>query len=101
MLAANPKLETLSDADRQLLESWLVQFDQSWDENRLAKQVRELLPVGTPLRLPALIELIKIDLKRQWQRGQQATVERYLEAYPELGGPDTAPADPISALTGP
>jgi predicted Ser/Thr protein kinase len=97
MIAANPKLETLSDADRQSLESWLVQFDQSWDENRLADQVRERLPVGTPVRLPGLIELIKIDLKRQWQRGRQPTVETYLEAYPELGDRDTAPADLLQA----
>ena len=44
--------------------------------------------VGSPLRLPALVELIKIDLERQWQLGKQPTIESYLAAFPELGGHD-------------
>src|SRR5262245_52637688 len=97
MTAANPMLDTLCDSDRHLLESWLVGFDQSWTEHRLAEQVRELPPLGAPLRRATLIELIKIDLERQWQCGRQRTVESYLQDYPELGGPNAIPTDLLQA----
>lgn len=97
MIADNPKLDVLSETDRQIVESWLVSFDKSWSGTRLADQVRELPPPGSPLRLPALLEMVKIDMERQWQEGQRPTVDSYLAAYPELGRPDDAPVDLLHA----
>src|SRR5437879_3881147 len=88
-------LRALSLEDRQLAESWLFEFDRDWHDGRLAERVRKLPPPGDPLRLPALVEMVKIDLERHWQHGRQACVEGYLRSYPELGTIDTAPADLI------
>lgn len=96
MSPASPSFSTLSKNDRQLLESWVVEFDQGWDENRLAMQVSQL-PVGSPLRIPAMTEMVKIDLERHWQLGRHLKIESYLEKYPELGGMDGADADLILA----
>src|SRR5262249_36767205 len=46
---------------------------------------------------PALVELVKIDLERHWQAGRRVTVESYLGDYPELGTPDSVPADLLQA----
>jgi hypothetical protein len=87
------RLAVLSDQDREALESRLVEFDRSWSEDRLAEEARRLPPPDSAVRLPALVELVKIDLERQWQRGRRPRVEDYLQRYPELGNPDTAPPD--------
>ena len=97
MAVAHPKTAELSESDRQLLESWLVEFDESWHSERLAERVRELPPPWTPLRLSALAEMVKIDLERQWQRGRRVAIESYLKTYPELGTPKTVTADLIQA----
>ena len=96
MAALNPRLADLSDDDRQVLESWLVEFDQRWDEGVLANRV-EQIPPGSSWRLPALAEMVKIDLERQWQRGRQVSLESYLEDFPELGSPADVSADLIQA----
>jgi serine/threonine protein kinase len=85
----------LVDEQRAVLENWLVEFDRTWGEGRLAERAR-CLPAG-PLRLPALVELVKIDLERNWRAGRRVTVESYLRDYPELGTPDTVPADLLQA----
>jgi hypothetical protein len=95
MAVTNPQVWDLSDEQRAQLEGWLVDFERTWDEGRLAARVREL-PAG-PLRFPALVELVKIDLERSWQRGRQIAVESYLRDYPELGTPDSVPADLLQA----
>jgi serine/threonine protein kinase len=97
MIAANSYLRGLTDEDRQVVEAWLVEFDQSWDENRLALQARRLPPAGSPLRLAALNEMVKIDLERQWQKGRQVLLESYLKAYPELGTSATVSLDLMQA----
>jgi hypothetical protein len=73
----------LSERDRQLVESWLVEFDLGWTPDRLSARAREL-PADSALRLPALVEMVKIDLERQWQRGERRPLEAYLHAFPEL-----------------
>jgi hypothetical protein len=35
------------------LETWLAEFEETWDEHRLAAQVERLPPPGQPMRLPA------------------------------------------------
>ena len=97
MAVAHPKMLELSERDRQLLESWLVEFDESWHSERLAERVRELPPHWNPLRLPALAEMVKIDLERQWQQGRRLPIEAYLKTYPELGTRKTVTADLIQA----
>jgi predicted Ser/Thr protein kinase len=97
MTAADPHFAELSDDKRQVLETWLVEFDLSWDEDRLAFWVRKLPPSGDSLRRLALVEMVKIDLERRWQLGQRANLEAYMKALPELGPSDSLPADLIQA----
>jgi WD40 repeat protein len=75
------------------LETWLAEFEEGWDEHCLAARVERLPPPGQPLRLPALIELVKIDLERNWQRGRYRSLSDYLARYPELGPAEALPAD--------
>ncbi len=96
MAAMNPRLADLSNDDRQVLESWLVEFDQGWDEGLLAKRLDQI-PPGSSWRLPALAGMVKIDLQRQWRRGRQVSLESYLEEFPELGSPGDVSADLIQA----
>jgi serine/threonine protein kinase len=90
-------LDQLSSADRQLLEAWLVEFDQRWQKGLLAERAGRLPPEGHPLRLPALVELVKIDLERCWQCGVPIHLEDYLQRYPELGGADAVSASLVHA----
>jgi len=96
MAALNPRLAELSDDDRQVLESWLVEFDQGWDEGLLANRIDQI-PPGSSWRLPALVEMVKIDLERQWRRGRQISLESYLGEFPELGSPGDVSVDLIQA----
>src|SRR6266581_3764712 len=96
MAATYVNLETLTDAKREQLQSLLADFDQAWTEGMLADRVKAL-PQEGPLRLLALVELVKIDLKQQWRRGQRHRLESYLQNYPELGTPANTPADLIHA----
>ena len=96
MAALNPRLADLSDDDRQVLESWLVEFDQRWNEGLLANRLDQI-PPGSSWRLPALAEMVKIDLERQWRRGRQMSLESYLKEFPELGSPGDVSADLIQA----
>jgi hypothetical protein len=79
------------------LETWLAEFEEGWDEDRLATQVERLPPPGQLLRLPALIELVKIDLERNWHCGRHLTLADYLARYPELGPAEALPADLLLA----
>src|SRR5262245_10480557 len=88
MSVTNTAAWKLGDEQRAILKSWLVEFEQSWDDDRLAARVRQL-PKSGPLRFLTLVELVKIDLERNWQKGRQVRLEAYLERYPELGTPDT------------
>jgi hypothetical protein len=97
MAPAEPHLAVLSDEHRRILEAWLVEFDESWEESRLAAWMRKLPQPGNRLRLPLLIEMIKIDLERRWEHGKRVSLESYLKRLPELGTPGNVPADLILA----
>ncbi len=97
MATPEAHLATLTDEQRLLLERWLVDFDLSWDEGQLGSWARRLPPPGDPLRRPALVEMVKIDLEYRWQRGQRARLEAYLKALPELGAAADLPADLLLA----
>ncbi len=98
-MAAKVKLADLSGAQRQVMEAWLVEFELAWEAGLLENRVRGLdrVPLAEVLRLPALIEMIKIDLERQWQTGRQVSLDSYLHYYPELGGADDVDAELIVA----
>jgi tRNA A-37 threonylcarbamoyl transferase component Bud32 len=96
-MTADVHLDALSDDQRQRLESWLIDFDLTWDEHRLAYWLRQLPPPGDSLRRTALVEMVKIDLERRWQRGQRVNLETYVKALPELATPAGVPADLLLA----
>jgi hypothetical protein len=95
MPSLNARVQALSPQRRKALQTLLQSFASSWDEHRLGALVRQLPPRKDPLRLPALIELVKLDLERQWQSGRHVKVEAYLKALPELGDAGSAPPDLI------
>lgn len=97
MPVTNAAVLQLAAADRLRLEAWLAEFEQAWAPERLAEQVKRLPGAASPLRQPALVELVKIDLERHWQNGHRPTVAEYLSRYPELGTATTAPADLLLA----
>jgi WD40 repeat protein len=87
----------LALADRLQLEAWLAEFDEAWNEQLLAARVGRLPPPGQPLRLAALIELVKIDLERNWQNNRHLSLADYLARYPELGPAEALPPDLLLA----
>jgi hypothetical protein len=95
MAASKPNSSQLSSADQAKLTAWLDDFNRSWNEGRLAARVRELPAPPSPLRRPALIELVKLDLERRWQGGRRVLLDAYLKAYPELGTAETVPVELI------
>jgi hypothetical protein len=82
------RLSELRDADRNKLESYLVEFDRAWTAASLDKSVAAL-PAGASWRLLAIQEMVKIDLEKCWWRGRKTQVEDYLKRLPELGTRDT------------
>jgi serine/threonine protein kinase/tetratricopeptide (TPR) repeat protein len=82
---------------QQQVNAWLTDFEKTWDEKRLAARAGELPPAGDPTRLPTLIGMIKIDLRRHWQQGHKETLEGYLKKFPELGSRDTVPVSLVQA----
>ncbi len=85
---ATDVLSGLDRSARARLESLLVRFDLNWGPDELATAVAGL-PADEPTRRAALVELVKIDLERQWRAGRAALVEDYVRRYPALG-PATA-----------
>ncbi len=79
----------LTEEQRRQMAIWMAEFEHTWNEGQLEPRVLKLPPPGHPLRLPALVELVKIDLRRHWLIGRPAHAEGYLSAYPELQTPDT------------
>jgi formylglycine-generating enzyme required for sulfatase activity/serine/threonine protein kinase len=95
---AAPGLSAICDRERETVESWLVAFEQAWTENALADWAADKLPAtGSPVRRLALIEMVKVDLEYQWQRGNQLTLGSYLERFPELGDRTTVSAELLLA----
>jgi serine/threonine protein kinase/tetratricopeptide (TPR) repeat protein len=83
MSETSSSLQTLSESDRQLVRQRVADFEQGWSAGRLSALAKEPTLVG-PLRPVLLLELVKVDQKKQWQRGLRVPVETYLIEYPEL-----------------
>src|SRR5438270_11333311 len=96
MQPAIPISGSLPREDQQQLDKWLHEFERNWDEGQLARRVHELPPQGA-LRMAALGELVKADMRRHWQQGRKKTLETYLLGYPELGTPETVAVELIQA----
>lgn len=96
MSPVSVNLESLNETDRVKLEKWLLEFDQKWHDKLLAEFAGKL-PKDHSLRIPTLIELVKIDLERQWHRGAKPKLEVYLHYYPELGTVQTVSTELIFA----
>jgi serine/threonine protein kinase len=90
-------LSQLSEPERAQVEALLVAFDQGWSENRLEEAVGRLPSGNSVVRRLALLELVKIDLERQWQLNRRPRLEGYLHHYSELGTQDTVPVELILA----
>src|SRR5262249_24965525 len=96
MAAGDALLDGLTAEERGRLEAALVEVGLAWDEGQLGARLNAF-PPGTPLRRAALVELVKVDLERQWQRGRRPALAVYLRDYPELGTAATLPAGLIRA----
>jgi serine/threonine protein kinase len=83
--------------ERDSLASWLADSVRSSAEELLDGELPGSRMSGSTLRLPALVELVKVDLGRKWRSGHPVYLESYLEALPELGTRDTIPAELILA----
>src|SRR5262245_11190936 len=93
MPALSAHLAGLSEKDRIQLETWLAEFDETWRDGHVDAWASKL--AGHPLRRPALLEMVKIELERQWSKGRRSVVEAYLKSYPERGTAAPVPAELI------
>ena len=92
------RLADLSDDDRQVLESpGSSSLVRAMGMNGVLANRLDEIPPGSSWRLPALAEMVKIDLERQWRSGRHVSLESYLKEFPELGGPGDVSVDLIQA----
>lgn len=78
------QLDELAPADRQRLESLLIEFDRAWTPEALPARAAALEQEDVRFRMAALVELVKIDLEYQWSRGRRRLLESYLHEFPQL-----------------
>src|ERR1700685_2461937 len=74
MTDVNSPFPDLSAGERALVQERVAAFERDWSDSRLAAAIQELPPAGQPLRAVLLVELVKVDLTKQWQRGLQVGV---------------------------
>jgi len=84
------------DAAPRDRESLATASGPSHGLNRLAAGTVVPASMGTD-RLPDLVEMVKLDLSREWLQGRPVNLESYLESFPELGTVDTVSAELILA----
>jgi predicted Ser/Thr protein kinase len=97
MAVARPEPSQVSPEQRQALKPWLEEFDRTWAPGRLVTWVKVLPATDDAVRRFALLELIRIDCRREWARGQTVKAEDYLRNYSELGTSETAPVELVHA----
>src|SRR5258708_13226 len=74
MTDTSSPLSALSESDRQFVRDRVAEFERTWTEGRLGPFMQEQSVVD-PLRHVLLVELVKLDLKNQWQRNLHVPVE--------------------------
>jgi len=84
MVVTNSAVLGLDVEQRNRLEGLLVDFERSWHEGCLAEKAAAL-PQDGPLRRGGLVEMVKIDLERNWQNGRTPTGRRPAAACPLPG----------------
>ncbi|TWT40052.1 Serine/threonine-protein kinase PrkC [Thalassoglobus neptunius] len=89
-------IANLNDVERNELERLLMEFDEGWAPDLLAKSAHRLSQDGSEeFRHLVTVELIKIDIHRRWATGTPVTVEEYLEEFPSSS---TLPASVVELL---
>lgn len=83
------KLRQLPPQERQSLEAYLLQFEQNWHGELFPEYAKEIPKDLQSYRLVCLVELVLIDMERQWKAGRCVQVEDYLANLPELGNAET------------
>jgi serine/threonine protein kinase len=83
----------LAETDRQILDAWLAEFEQNWSPEHLARCVPDLPGEESPLRRPALIGMVRIDMRRTWQPSKQKHIEKYVKQFPEFRGAAGVPLE--------
>ncbi|BDT92887.1 hypothetical protein IFM12275_28630 [Nocardia sputorum] len=70
-----------TDAVARFTADW----QRSLHSDRLPPQIRDYVPDGTQARLAVLIDLIRVDLRRRWEReGLGKRVAEYRAEFPEV-----------------
>ncbi|MCM2372741.1 serine/threonine-protein kinase [Aporhodopirellula aestuarii] len=91
-------LAVLEVAERNELESLLMEFDGNWRANSLDEYGRRVaLNPDQQYRRVALAELVKVDLHRNWSGGNGRLLDEYLDQFPTLGNTESVTADLILA----
>ena len=79
------------------LEVRLLEFDQNWNRTLFAEWTNGIPGTLSETESQVLLELTRIDLERNWSDGNRTTVEDYLAKLPQLGDPDSVPAELLLA----
>ncbi|MBI1915410.1 MAG: protein kinase [Planctomycetes bacterium] len=70
------------------LRQIVLDFENAWQESPTLQEAPDIFcflpPGGDTLRLPALHELVKVDLRVRWERRGGTSLEPYLNRFPEL-----------------
>ncbi len=91
-------LAVLEVAERNELESLLMEFDGNWRANSLDEYGRRVaFNPDQQYRRVAMAELVKVDLHRNWSGGNGRLLEEYLDQFPTLGNAESVTADLILA----
>lgn len=91
-------LADLSVADRNDLESMLLDFDGGWKRDLLDRYAAQVAShPNQDYQKLALAELVKIDMQRSWTAGKGRLIEEYVRRFPSLGSTDSVSADLIAA----
>ncbi|WP_280498030.1 protein kinase domain-containing protein [Nocardia asiatica] len=67
----------------------VIRFADDWqhslNSDRLPPQIRDYVPDGTQVRLAVLVDLIRVDLRRRWEReGLGKRIVEYRSEFPEV-----------------
>ncbi|MEV6257495.1 protein kinase [Nocardia sp. NPDC051911] len=67
----------------------VARFSADWQRSlhgdRLPPQIRDYVPDGTQVRLGVLVDLIRVDLRRRWEReGLGKRIADYREEFPDV-----------------
>ncbi len=82
----NRRDERLSDAAWDTIDVAIRQLEEAWRQAPQPDIGPWIPPVGNPLRLRVLVELIRVDLECRWKSGVPTRIEDYLHDWPELLG---------------